>query len=177
MLRVAGCMSGWLDELLLWKKFVVVIIFMLTLRFAAGMNVLYELHHSLLLTTWAILFKLLARALLLRHSCSIKAKATLTVLCRVCWFQAKTCKHTRRLPMLCACAVSWPQGIGMNVVAYDLRPNPAVEAMGIPYVSIEEMLPIADVVSLHVPMLPSTYHIINRPRQVLLHLTAQISQH
>lgn len=67
--------------------------------------------------------------------------------------------------MLCVRAVCLLQGIGMNVVAYDLHPNPAVEAMGIPYVSIEDMLPISDVVSLHVPMLPSTYHIINKPRQ------------
>lgn len=56
------------------------------------------------------------------------------------------------------------KGIGMDVMAYDVRHNPAVEAMGIPYVSVEEMLPQCDVISLHVPMLPSTYHIINRPR-------------
>jgi hypothetical protein len=31
-------------------------------------------------------------------------------------------------------------------------------------------LPIADVVSLHVPLLPSTYHIMNKPRCVLVEL-------
>ena len=58
------------------------------------------------------------------------------------------------------------QGIGMKVLAYDIRPNPAVEAMDIPYLSVEEILPQADVVSLHVPLLPSTYEFMNRPRWV-----------
>jgi D-lactate dehydrogenase len=53
------------------------------------------------------------------------------------------------------------QGLGMKVLAYDIRPNPKVEAMGIPYASVEEILPQADVVSVHVPLLPSTYHFIN----------------
>lgn len=56
------------------------------------------------------------------------------------------------------------KGIGMKVLAYDIRPNPAVEAMDIPYLSIEEILPQADVVSLHVPLLPSTYELMNKPR-------------
>jgi D-lactate dehydrogenase len=54
----------------------------------------------------------------------------------------------------------------MKVLAYDIRPNPAVEAMDIPYLSIEEILPQADVVSLHVPLLPSTYELMNKPRCV-----------
>jgi hypothetical protein len=59
------------------------------------------------------------------------------------------------------------QGVGMNVLAYDVRPNPVVEAMGIPYMPLEDILPLAHVVSLHVPLLPSTYEIMNRPRWVL----------
>jgi D-lactate dehydrogenase len=55
----------------------------------------------------------------------------------------------------------------MKVLAYDVRPNPAVEAMDIPYMSLEEILPVADVVSLHVPLLPSTYEIMNKPRWVV----------
>ncbi len=47
------------------------------------------------------------------------------------------------------------------MLAYDVRPNPKVEAMGIPYVSLEEMLPKCDIISLHCPLLPSTYHLIN----------------
>lgn len=59
---------------------------------------------------------------------------------------------------------SLQQGIGMQVLAYDIAENPAVVAMGIPYMSIEEILPQADVVTLHVPLLPSTYELMNRPR-------------
>lgn len=60
------------------------------------------------------------------------------------------------------------KGIGMNVMAYDIAKSPAVEQMGVPYMSIEDMLPIADVVSLHVPLLPSTYHIMNKPRFAMM---------
>eukprot|EP00884_Botryococcus_braunii_P010134 jgi/Botrbrau1/19121/Bobra.0077s0034.1 len=54
------------------------------------------------------------------------------------------------------------KGFGGKVIAYDIRENPAVTALGIPYVSKEEVLQEADIVSLHVPLLPSTYHIIDR---------------
>lgn len=56
------------------------------------------------------------------------------------------------------------QGFGGKVIAYDIRENPAVTALGIPYVSKEEVLEEADIISLHVPLLPSTYHIIDRNR-------------
>lgn len=52
----------------------------------------------------------------------------------------------------------------MNVLAYDVRKNPAVEDLGIPYMSLEEALPQADVVSLHVPLLKATHHLINHER-------------
>jgi D-lactate dehydrogenase len=58
------------------------------------------------------------------------------------------------------------QGIGMEVVAYDIQKNPAVEAMGVKYVDMEEALPWADVVSVHVPLLKSTHHFINGDRCV-----------
>ena len=54
-----------------------------------------------------------------------------------------------------------PQGIGMNVMAYDIRPNPRVEAMGIKYYPWEDILPAADMVSLHLPLLPSTKYFID----------------
>lgn len=62
--------------------------------------------------------------------------------------------------MLCACLLA-PQGIGCKVIAYDIYQNPKVLEMGIPYQSIEEMLPQCDIVSLHCPLLPSTHHLIN----------------
>ncbi|KAI8475368.1 MAG: D-isomer-specific 2-hydroxyacid dehydrogenase NAD-binding protein [Monoraphidium minutum] len=53
------------------------------------------------------------------------------------------------------------KGLGMRVLAYDIKPNPKVEEMGIPYLPWEEILPQADVVSLHVPLLPSTRHFMD----------------
>lgn len=55
----------------------------------------------------------------------------------------------------------------MDVIAYDIKQNPAVEAMGIPYTSMDEALQQADVVSVHVPLLKSTHHFINQERWVL----------
>jgi hypothetical protein len=56
------------------------------------------------------------------------------------------------------------QGFGGKVIAFDIRENPAVVALGIPYMSKEEVLAQSDILSLHVPLLPSTYHIIDRTR-------------
>jgi hypothetical protein len=52
----------------------------------------------------------------------------------------------------------------MEVLAYDVRQNPAVEALNIPYHDMDYILERADVISLHVPLLPSTYHLINKDR-------------
>lgn len=55
----------------------------------------------------------------------------------------------------------------MRVLAYDPHVNPAVTSLHIPYVvTLDELLPQCDVVSLHVPLLPSTQHIINKHRCV-----------
>nr|4ZGS_A Chain A, Putative D-lactate dehydrogenase [Chlamydomonas reinhardtii]4ZGS_B Chain B, Putative D-lactate dehydrogenase [Chlamydomonas reinhardtii]4ZGS_C Chain C, Putative D-lactate dehydrogenase [Chlamydomonas reinhardtii]4ZGS_D Chain D, Putative D-lactate dehydrogenase [Chlamydomonas reinhardtii]4ZGS_E Chain E, Putative D-lactate dehydrogenase [Chlamydomonas reinhardtii]4ZGS_F Chain F, Putative D-lactate dehydrogenase [Chlamydomonas reinhardtii]4ZGS_G Chain G, Putative D-lactate dehydrogen len=54
------------------------------------------------------------------------------------------------------------KGIGCKVFAYDIKPNPAVEAMGIPYVSLDELLAMSDIVTLHCPLLPSTRQLINK---------------
>lgn len=55
----------------------------------------------------------------------------------------------------------------MEVLAYDVHENPAVQAMNIPYHDMDYILSRADVISLHVPLLPSTYHIINKERYVV----------
>ena len=34
-------------------------------------------------------------------------------------------------------------GLGCKVLAYDVRPNPAVTALGVPYMGLDEMLPQA----------------------------------
>ncbi len=58
------------------------------------------------------------------------------------------------------------QGFAMKILYYDVVPNEKIEkdyhAQRI--TTVEEMLPQADVVSLHVPLLDSTHHLINAAR-------------
>lgn len=49
-------------------------------------------------------------------------------------------------------------------MAHDVRENPRCIEMGVEYVTMEELLRDADIVSLHCPLLPSTFHIINKER-------------
>lgn len=51
-------------------------------------------------------------------------------------------------------------GFGCPILAYDVRENPEVAALG-EYVSLEELLRRADIISLHVPLMPQTRHMIN----------------
>ncbi|WP_456435394.1 hydroxyacid dehydrogenase [Thermovibrio ammonificans] len=54
-------------------------------------------------------------------------------------------------------------GFDVKVLAYDVKPKEElVERFGVEYVSLEELLSRSDIVSLHVPYLPSTHHLINR---------------
>jgi D-lactate dehydrogenase len=50
-------------------------------------------------------------------------------------------------------------GFGMQVLAYDPYPNPKLEAE---YVSLEELMKNADVISLHCPLTSETRHMINK---------------
>jgi D-lactate dehydrogenase len=57
------------------------------------------------------------------------------------------------------------QGFGMEVLASD----PAIEAstaaeLGVTAVDLEELLARADIVSLHAPLVPATYHLLDRDR-------------
>lgn len=51
-------------------------------------------------------------------------------------------------------------GFGMKVIAYDMYPNPDLKDF-VEYVSLEELLAKSDLISLHCPLLDSTYHMIN----------------
>jgi len=54
------------------------------------------------------------------------------------------------------------RGIGMRVVAYDVSPDDAFAAdHGVTYASLEEVLAQADIVTLHVPAIPATHHLLN----------------
>jgi D-lactate dehydrogenase len=57
------------------------------------------------------------------------------------------------------------RGFGMDVLAYDVREQHLLaEVLGFRYVALEQLLQQADIVTLHVPYLPSTHHLINRER-------------
>lgn len=54
-------------------------------------------------------------------------------------------------------------GFGMRVIAYDERPHPFYsELLDFKYVSFEELMRQADIISLHVPLNDQTRHMINR---------------
>ncbi|MFD3869663.1 2-hydroxyacid dehydrogenase [Streptomyces sp. NPDC058623] len=52
-------------------------------------------------------------------------------------------------------------GFGMNLLGWDAVENPACAALGMTYVQKEELFASSDLISLHVPLLDSTHHIID----------------
>lgn len=57
------------------------------------------------------------------------------------------------------------RGIGMNVIAYDVVADPAfAAATGVVYDDLANLLGASDIVTLHVPSLPDTRHLINAER-------------
>ena len=53
-------------------------------------------------------------------------------------------------------------GFGMNVLAFDVFPKQELcEKLGFKYVSFDELLAQSDIVSLHVPYMKETHHLIN----------------
>jgi len=53
-------------------------------------------------------------------------------------------------------------GFGCRVLAFDLRPDPALASeFGVRYVDLPELYRESDVISLHVPLTPATYHMID----------------
>ena len=63
------------------------------------------------------------------------------------------------------------KGFGMTVLAYDTYENPDLKDL-VTYVPLEELLKRSDLVSLHCPLFPSTYHMINRDTIALMKDTA-----
>ncbi len=54
------------------------------------------------------------------------------------------------------------KGFGMNVLAFDRTEQPLLaEVLGYKYVRLEELLAQSDIISLHVPLIPETHHMIN----------------
>jgi D-lactate dehydrogenase len=53
-------------------------------------------------------------------------------------------------------------GFGCNIIAYDLYPNHECETIGVRYVELPELFALSDIISLHCPLTPETYHLINK---------------
>jgi D-lactate dehydrogenase len=55
------------------------------------------------------------------------------------------------------------KGFGMNVLAYDVRQNKLLsEVLGFEYVALEDLLARSDVITLHVPYMKATHHLMNK---------------
>lgn len=55
------------------------------------------------------------------------------------------------------------RGFGMNVTAFDVKPNRFMaDVLGFKYVSFDELLGQSDILSLHVPYMKQTHHLINQ---------------
>jgi len=66
------------------------------------------------------------------------------------------------------------RGFDGRVLAYDIFESEDAKAAGAEYVDLETLLKESDVVSLHVPLLPSTHHIINVDRLRLMKQDAML---
>jgi D-lactate dehydrogenase len=62
-----------------------------------------------------------------------------------------------------ACVIQIARGFGMNIVAYDTNPQGELAAKyGFRYVSLDDLLSTADIISLHIPANKKTHHFISR---------------
>jgi D-lactate dehydrogenase len=53
------------------------------------------------------------------------------------------------------------KGFGCQLLAYDVYPNPELEALGGKYVELPELFANSDIISLHCPLTPETHHLID----------------
>jgi len=53
------------------------------------------------------------------------------------------------------------QGFGCRVLGYDIRESQEAKAIGVAYTSLAELYQQSDIISLHCPLTPQTYHLIN----------------
>ncbi|MEU1086570.1 2-hydroxyacid dehydrogenase [Streptomyces sp. NPDC005576] len=59
-------------------------------------------------------------------------------------------------------------GFGMNLLGWDVAENPACVELGMRYVEKDQLFAEADLVSLHVPLLPATHHLIDQRAMALM---------
>ena len=73
-------------------------------------------------------------------------------------------------------ALAAHHGLGMNIVYHDPKVSEILEA-NVPatfHATLESLLPVADVVSIHVPLLPATHHMMNAERLALMKPSAYL---
>lgn len=59
------------------------------------------------------------------------------------------------------CVARIMRGFGCEVLAYDPQPDPAFEELGGRYAGVRELLGRVDILTLHCPLNPATYHLID----------------
>ena len=59
------------------------------------------------------------------------------------------------------CTIDILLGMGCEVITHDLYPNAGLVERGIEYVALEDLLPRSDIVTLHCPLTPKSYHLMN----------------
>ncbi len=52
-------------------------------------------------------------------------------------------------------------GFGVRLIGYDLRENPDCLALGMTYAPLDHLFAESDVITLHCPLTPQTYHLVN----------------
>jgi D-lactate dehydrogenase len=60
------------------------------------------------------------------------------------------------------------KGIGCEILAYDKYPDEQLAKAGMKYVSLEKLLALSDIISLHCPLTPETSYLVNRQTIALM---------
>jgi D-lactate dehydrogenase len=60
-----------------------------------------------------------------------------------------------------SCTANILLGFGCKVLAYDIKEDEEMKKKGVEYVSKEELYARCDIISIHVPLLKSTHHLVN----------------
>jgi D-lactate dehydrogenase len=53
------------------------------------------------------------------------------------------------------------QGFGCHVLAHDPQPNQEVRDLGVRFVELDELFGSSDIIALHLPLTPETYHLVD----------------
>ncbi|MEU6855047.1 NAD(P)-dependent oxidoreductase, partial [Actinacidiphila alni] len=60
------------------------------------------------------------------------------------------------------------RGYGMRILGWDIAVNPACTDLGMEYVELDRLFRESDLISLHVPLMPSTHHLVGERRLGLM---------